>query len=155
MSYVANERDQQSLEWIGGSTVRVLLDSVTTSGQLTAISSALNAGDAAPVHVHSLEDEVFLLVSGSAVVWSGDDRYELDAGGVAYLPRDVPHSYRITSDGTQMLTLCTPGGIEGFFRGAGHDLATQRPDNWQLTPAVMAPHAQAHGITLLGPPRRD
>ena len=155
MTYVANSDDQQQLEWLGGSSMSVLLDAAATGGALSAMSTLLQAGDAAPVHVHSREDEVFLLLSGSAVVWAGDDRYEVGPGGVAFLPRDLPHTYRITSDDTRMLTLCTPAGIEGFFRTAGHDLATEKPADWTIGPATLAPAAAAHGITLLGPPRAD
>jgi quercetin dioxygenase-like cupin family protein len=152
VTYIANVQDHQELEWIGGSRMEVLLDSAATRGSLMAISTLLNDGDAAPVHVHSREDEIFLLLSGSAVVWVGEDRHEVGPGGVAFLPRDVPHTYRITSDGTRMLTLATPGGLEGFFRLAGHDLATEKPTDWAITPATMAPVAAAHGVTLLGPP---
>lgn len=154
-AYVANVEDQQHLEWLGGSRMSVLLDAEATAGSLAAMSTLLNRGDAAPVHVHSREDEVFVLLSGSAVVWVADDRHEVGPGGVAFLPRDVPHTYRITSDETRMLTLATPAGLEGFFRTAGHDLAAPRPDGWQITPATLAPAAAAHGVTLLGPPRAD
>lgn len=153
--YVATASDQQQLAWLGGSTVSVLLDAAATGRALTALLSELSEGDASPVHQHSREDEVFLLLSGSAVVWCGEQRYELDAGGVAFLPRDVPHTYRITSDGTRMLTLCTPAGLEGFFRQAGHDLSLPTPADWSIGPAQLAPAAAAHGVTLLGPPRSD
>lgn len=155
MAHVANVQQQQELEWLGGSRMRVLLDADATAGALTAVATTLQSGDAAPVHVHSREDEVFVLLSGSAVVWSGDDRYEVGPGGVAFLPRDVPHTYRITSDDTRMLTLCTPGGLEGFFRTAGHDVSTAKPADWTIGPATLAPAAAAHGVTLLGPPPTD
>ena len=130
----------------------VLLDSAATNGTLMVTSSAMAQGDAAPLHVHSREDEVFVVVDGSVVIWCGDERRELGAGGVCSLPKEVPHAYRITSDGTRVLTLTTPGGLEGFFRGAGHDLATTRPDGWTISPATLGPVAAAHGVTLLGPP---
>lgn len=155
MTYVANAEDHQQLAWLGGSTLSVLLDGTHTSGQLMAMSSVLARGDAAPVHVHSLEDEVFIVLEGSAIVWSGEERHEVGAGGVAFLPRDIPHSYQITSDGTRMLTLCTPAGLEGFFRHAGHDLAQPRPEGWGVDPATMGQAAEAHGLTVLGPPRTD
>ncbi len=155
MAHVSNVSDQQRLAWLGQTEVAVLLDAAATAGQLTMVESLLQTGDCAPVHVHSREDEAFLMLSGSAVVWSGDDRYELGAGGVAWLPRDVPHTYRITSDDSRMLTMCTPGGLEGFFREAGHDLTLPRPEGWLLTPPSLAAAAAAHGVTILGPPRTD
>lgn len=155
MAYIANDEDQLHLSWLGSSTLTVHLDGATTGGQLMAMSSVLSAGDAAPVHVHNREDEVFLLVSGSALVWVGDNRYEVGPGGVAFLPRDIPHTYRITSDDTHMVTLCTPAGMEGFFRSAGHDLATPAPVGWEVSQEALRAAADAHGITLLGPPRTD
>lgn len=155
MAYVAQAAELQQLSWIGGSTLSVLLDSAATGGSLMVMSSELSAGDAAPLHQHSREDEAFLLLTGSAVVWCGDDRFAVGPGAVAFLPRDVPHTYRITSDNTRMLTLCTPAGLEGFFREAGHDLATPMPEHFAVTPAQMGPAAAAHGVTLLGPPRTD
>ncbi|MEP6817204.1 MAG: cupin domain-containing protein [Marmoricola sp.] len=110
---MVNEQDQQHLEWLGGSSIRVVLDSAATAGQLTVIS-VLQDGDASPLHQHQREDEAFFLTSGSAVVWSGDDRWEVAAGGVAFLTRGVPHAYRITPDDTRMPTLCTLGGAESF-----------------------------------------
>lgn len=148
--YIADEH--QELAWLGRSRVRVLLDAAHTGGVLTALSSELAAGDASPLHSHAREDEIFILLSGRATVWVGDQRHEVGPGGVAFLPRDLPHAYRILEDGTRMLTLCTPGGLEGFFRTAGHDLAEPLPEGWALGPAQLGPAAAAHGVTLLGPP---
>lgn len=148
--YVAQHHQQ--LAWLGDSRVSVLLDSESTGGGLTVMSSVLAAGDASPLHVHSHEDEVFLLQSGSALLWVGEDTYEIGAGGVAFLPKELPHAYRVLEDGTRMLTLCTPAGLEGFFRGAGHDLSAPLPEDWVLGPAQLSPVATAHGVTLLGPP---
>lgn len=148
--YVAQEHQQ--LAWLGDSRVSVVLSGDRTNGALTVMSSVLAAGDASPLHVHSREDEVFLLLSGRAAVWVGNDRYEVGPGGVAFLPRDLPHAYHVLEDDTQMLTLCTPGGLEGFFRSAGQDLSAPVPEGWTLGPAELAPAAAAHGVTLLGPP---
>ncbi|MGI8536017.1 MAG: hypothetical protein ACR2K2_05860 [Mycobacteriales bacterium] len=68
MAYVANAEDHQQLAWLGSSTLSLLLDASQTSGQLMAMSSVLGRGDAAPLHVHTREDEVFVLLEGSASV---------------------------------------------------------------------------------------
>ncbi len=39
-----------------------------TGGALTVVRAALSNGDAARLHVHSRKDEVFLVLSGSALV---------------------------------------------------------------------------------------
>jgi hypothetical protein len=93
-----------------------------------------------------------VLLQGSGIFWAGDQRWELSEGGVAYLPRNVPHAYRFTSPNADMLAIATPAGIEDFFRAAGWDLSRPRPDGWDITPASMAAAAAATGQTILGPP---
>jgi quercetin dioxygenase-like cupin family protein len=153
--FIAQDTDHQVLEWIGGSHILVLLDAARSDGQLMVVRTTLHQGDASPVHVHSREDEVFLLLSGAGLVWVGDERHEVSQGGVAFLPRDIPHGYLITSPHADMLTLATPGGLEGFFRSAGHDLATPRPDGFAVTPATMAPALAQHGGRIIGPPHAE
>jgi hypothetical protein len=49
--------------------------------------------------------------------------------------------------------MCTPAGIEGMFRAAGRDLATPRPEGFQISPERMAEAADAYGQVIVGPPR--
>jgi quercetin dioxygenase-like cupin family protein len=150
--YVAQAADHEQLEWLGGGVMRILLDGTKTDGQLTMVRSAATAGSASPVHVHADEDEIIVLVKGSGIFWAGEYRYELSEGGVAFLPRGVPHAYRFTSESVDMLAVCTPAGTEEFFRAAGWDLSRPKPDDWAITPATMAAAAAATGQTILGPP---
>jgi quercetin dioxygenase-like cupin family protein len=150
LAYMAGEHQQ--IEWLGGSVVELLLDTEATEGKLFMARSRLVAGDASPIHLHTMEDEIFLLLDGSAVFWFGEERYEVEPGGVVYLPRDVPHGYRITAD-ADMITICTPAGAEKFFRAAGHDSATTKPPGWALTPVSLAAAAESTGVRIVGPPR--
>ncbi|XVQ06879.1 hypothetical protein ACQP1W_30055 [Spirillospora sp. CA-255316] len=87
-----------------------------------------------------------------ARAWVGDQRHELTDGGVAFLSRNIPHAYRFTSETVDMLAICTPAGIEKFFRTAGWDLSRDKPDGWKITPASMAEAATIARQTILGPP---
>lgn len=122
--YLAQRDDQQTLEWIGGGLFTILLDSQATEGQLTVGRFDVLKDEAPPFHLHTREDEVFLLLEGEALVWVGDERHELSEGGVVYLPRNIPHGYRITSDRADLLVIATPGGMEEMFRHAGRDVTT-------------------------------
>jgi mannose-6-phosphate isomerase-like protein (cupin superfamily) len=150
LAYMAGTH--QKIEWLGNSTMELLLDSESTEGQVFMSRTSLLAGDASPVHLHEREDEIFLVLEGSAIFWFGDERYDLQTGGVVYLPRNVAHAYRMTAD-TELLTICTPAGAERFFRAAGHDVSTPKPSDWELTPATLAAAAAATGVQILGPPR--
>ena len=150
-TYLGNADDHQVLEWHGGSTFAVLLDSAVTDGLLTVGRNVAPKGAASPYHVHEHEDEMFFMISGSALLWSGEDEHELREGGIVFLPRDVPHSYRITSDRADFLLLTTPGGIEGMFRATGRDRATPRPEGFAVTPDPKI--SERYGNIIVGPPR--
>jgi quercetin dioxygenase-like cupin family protein len=150
--YLAEAADHEQLEWLGGGIMRILLDRNMTGGQMTIVRSAAEGGSASPVHVHAREDEIVVLLRGSGIIWVGGSRYELSEGGVAYLPRNIPHAYRFTSETVDMLAVCTPAGTEDFFREAGWDLSRPKPDGWEITRASMAAAAEATGQTILGPP---
>jgi quercetin dioxygenase-like cupin family protein len=150
--YLAEAAEHEQLEWLGGGVMRIMLDGAKTDGQLTMLRSAAQGGSASPVHVHASEDEIVVLLRGSGIFWVGDQRLELSEGGVAFLPRNVPHAYRFTSPTIDMLAVCTPAGTEDFFRAAGWDRSRPRPDGWAITPASMGAAAAATGQTILGPP---
>ncbi|MCZ2827840.1 cupin domain-containing protein [Modestobacter sp. VKM Ac-2986] len=149
--YLARPEQHQQLEWLNGDTLSILLDGAATDGRLMVGRFDVSRGEAPPWHVHSREDEVFLLISGTALVWAGDEEDELTAGGIVFLPRNVPHSYRITSEKADLLMINTPAGIEGMFRETGRDRSTPRPDGFTVTPRPEV--ATAYGSTVLGPPR--
>jgi quercetin dioxygenase-like cupin family protein len=67
----------------------------------------LRRGSAVPVHVHSEEDEICVVIEGSGSFWVGEKRRMLTAGDVIFLPRDVAHAYRFTGS-ADFLTGCIP-----------------------------------------------
>jgi len=151
MAYLANPAQQQQLEWLEGSTLAILLDGAATNGQLMIGRFDVSEGEAPPYHQHTHEDEVFMLIKGTALVWSGDEQSELSEGGIVFLPKNVPHAYRITSEKADLLVINTPAGIEGMFRETGRDRATPRPSDYRVTPK---PEVSAkYGNIILGPPR--
>jgi quercetin dioxygenase-like cupin family protein len=150
-AYLARPEQHQQLEWLGGSTLSILLDGAATDGRLMVGRFDVSRGEAPPYHVHSNEDEVFMLIKGTALVWADDQESELTEGGIVFLPRRVPHSYRITSEKADLLIITTPAGIEGMFRETGRDLSTPRPPGFAVTPQPAV--ATKYGNTVLGPPR--
>lgn len=153
MAYLAQPEQQQRLEWLDGGTLTMLLDGKATDGQLLVGRFDVSEGEAPPFHMHTREDEVFMLIKGTALLWSGDEEMELSEGGIVYLPRNVPHAYRITSKKADLLMICTPAGIEGMFRHAGRDRAEPRPDGFEIAPEKLAEAAELYGQVIVGPPR--
>jgi quercetin dioxygenase-like cupin family protein len=153
MAYLAQPEQQQKLEWLDGGTFSVLLDKDATEGQLTVGRFDVAKGEAPPFHLHTREDEVFMLIKGAALVWAGEEEHELREGGIVYLPRNIPHSYHITSDRADLLMIATPGGIEGMFRHAGRDLTTPRPGGFEIPASLLQEASELYGNIIVGPPR--
>ena len=154
MAYLAQPEQQQQLEWLDGGTLAMLLDGKATNGQLIIGRFDVAEGEAPrPYHWRTREDEVFLLIKGTALVWSDEQEIQLSEGGIVYLPRNIPHAYRITSKKADLLMINTPAGIEGMFRETGRDKSTPRPEGFEISPARMAEGADKFGQIILGPPR--
>jgi quercetin dioxygenase-like cupin family protein len=150
--FVGQNMDHQQLEWLDNVVVSLLLDSEATNGQLMMMRSLRTVGQGAPVHVHENEDEIFLMLAGEAAFWCGDQRHDLGEGGVIFLPRNVPHTFRVLSQSADVLTICTPSGFEDFVRASGHDPA--KPGVSTVSDR-MAAVAADYGQKILGPLRRD
>ena len=151
MAYISQPEQQQQLEWLDGGTLALLLDGKATDGQLMIGRFDVAEGEAPPYHKHTNEDEIFLLIKGTALVWSDDQEYELAEGGIVFLPKNIAHGYRITSKKADLLMINTPAGIEGMFRETGRDKATPRPEGFKVTPNPAI--ADKYGNIVLGPPR--
>ena len=91
-----------------------------------------------PLHIHHREDEILQVLEGTLRVVCGDLDTTLDAGGFAYLPRGVPHTFRVEGDEpARALALFTPGGAEQLF--------TVDPEEFDAC-------AARHRIEFVGPP---
>lgn len=152
LAYIAQAADHDRIEWVGGSELQVLLDGTHTANQVTVVRSTLGAGSASPLHLHRKEDEMFVVLKGHGLFWVGDERHEVGEGGAVFLPRDVPHAYRFTAPEVDLLTICTPSGMENFFRGAGRRVTDPRPDGWEVTVEALVAAGDTGGQEILGPP---
>ncbi len=71
-----------------------------------------------PLHVHPGFDETFLVLEGRLRMTLRDEPFELAAGGTLYVSGGVPHTFSNPHDErARFLLICTPGGMEDYFRG--------------------------------------
>jgi quercetin dioxygenase-like cupin family protein len=150
--YVRQAGEHQRLAYTGGAELAVILDAAITGGQLAVIENHARRGHASPVHVHGRDDEAFLLLDGEMTVWVGEERHRLLPGGIAFLPRGIPHAVRCDI-ASRALVLSTPAGSqETVFRTAGWDLSRPMPGGWEPTQDALRRAADQAGVTLIGPP---
>lgn len=139
--------------WFLGTLVRMVADSASTGGQLGVFEQHAARGFSPPLHVHHREDSALLVLEGVITVVVGDLRSQLGAGGFVWLPRDVPHTFRVDSDMVRQLELLTPAGFEQFHIDTSEPAATlevpapTEPDITRLVAAIGAYDAE-----IIGPP---
>jgi quercetin dioxygenase-like cupin family protein len=87
-----------------------------THGGLTVIEQECPPGLDSPEHVHDTEEQCLYMLAGSIEVTCGGVTRSLAQGCFAVMPRGVPHSFVVGSDGARFLSLTTPAGFETFAR---------------------------------------
>jgi len=106
------------------------------------------------MHVHHREDESFYVLEGQLRLQCGDETFVAEAGSYIFLPRDVPHSFRVEGDTpARMLTIETPGGGERFFVDAGRPVEGEGlPDAAPVDVELLRRVGNAYGAEVVGPP---
>jgi quercetin dioxygenase-like cupin family protein len=105
--------------WFLGTLLRLRATAGDTGGQLAVMEQTAHRGFSPPRHVHHREDTALYVLDGSITAVVGDERVEVGPGGFVWLPRDVPHTFRVDSDVVRQLEFVTPAGFEQFHVDAG------------------------------------
>ncbi|MDX6697000.1 MAG: hypothetical protein QOE65_397 [Solirubrobacteraceae bacterium] len=106
-----------------------------------------------PLHVHSIEDELLQVLEGDVRVVCGDCDVVVGPGGFAYLPRGVPHTFRVLDRPARMLAVFTPGGLEEMFARSGVPSEVERlPEEGEAPPASLEALTAEYGVEHVGPP---
>jgi len=141
--------------WYGNSLFEFLVPAAATGGALSVFRATMPEGFGPPRHIHTREDEVFLVLEGEAA-FDIDGRIVLAGPGTTvFMPRGVPHTFRVQSPVAVMLGVMTPGGFEELFRNLGvpaEARALPAPGTVPFDiPAVMAEQERL-GTQVVGPP---
>ena len=139
--------------WFFGALAIVKATAKQTANAFALIEQRAPVGLATPYHLHRAEDEAFFVLEGQLEFTSGDHRLTGGPGTYVFLPRNIPHGFRVTgSTPARFLVLTTPAGFEGFVMEMGEPAsartlpAPSEPDMDRLT--VLA---AKYGIEILGP----
>ena len=132
--------------WFLGTLVYVRASTADTDGAFALIEQLARPGFGPPLHVHHGEDELFFVVEGAARFRCGDREVSLLAGGSIFLPKGVPHAFRIEgSSPARLLQFTSPGGFDRFVE----EVSIPAPEK-VLPPAGPPPAALLERVTALG-----
>jgi len=150
---VRNAGEGEKLWFYGGGVHTWLASSSETGGAFLLFDDVMTMGKTTPLHSHPDVDETLYVLDGEILVHVDGRDQKLGRGGVAMVPRRVPHAFLVTSQSARLLTLETPGSSEAFYRGASEPLT---PSLEAAAPVdfdrVRASAARNGGIEILGPP---
>ena len=140
--------------WFLDTWMRVLCDHDSTDGAMSMIEWRGGAGFSPPLHVHHGEDTAMLVLEGSLTVRVGDEETVAGPGDLAWLPRDVPHTFRVETETARYLEVITPAGFERFHVEGSRPVSGDSflPEPTPVDPAALAAHAAEHACDIIGPP---
>ena len=145
--------DEGEAIWFANALMIVKANTETTDGSLSAIDQRVPGGYAVPRHVHHAEDEAWYLLEGEATFYCGEDRFTAGKGSWVFLPRDVPHSFKVGPEGARLLTISAPSGFVDFVKECGEPASELViPPQEPIDDSRLATIAAKYEVEILGPP---
>jgi quercetin dioxygenase-like cupin family protein len=153
LAATVRESGEGEQRWFcGGGRHTWLATAEETGGSFLLFEFDGEQGKVTPLHIHPASDETFYVLEGEMLLEIEGVRRTLSTGGVAVIPRGVPHAFMVTSPRCRTLTIQTPGTDEAFYRLASEPA----PDGSEPVPVdfdrVRAAAGQTGAIEILGPP---
>lgn len=151
--YIPATAGSPDLWWLAG-RLTLKVQGADTDGRFAQFVIDDPRGTSAPLHVHSQEDEEFVVLEGRIRFVAAGQEIDAEEGGIVFLPRGVPHTYLVTSDHARALVTIAPAGAERFFIELGVPVERGRPRPELPPPSMeaMGRAAAPYGIELVGPP---
>lgn len=146
---------QGTAYWVLGDLYTFKTMSQDTNGTYSLIEMVVYPQSGSPLHIHSREDESFL-------VQSGELQFEIDGqtlvatpGTFIYSPKGQPHRFANPSDRlATVLCWMTPSGLEQFFMEIGtaaNDPTASPPPVTEADIQKTIALAPQYGLTILPP----
>jgi mannose-6-phosphate isomerase-like protein (cupin superfamily) len=95
--------------------ITTMLSSADCGEQFFVFHSETQPGGGPPPHVHTREDEVFLILEGEFEFLVGDTIVSAGPGDTVFGPRDVPHTFKnVGTTVGKAFTIATGSNFEAF-----------------------------------------
>jgi quercetin dioxygenase-like cupin family protein len=141
--------------WYGNSLFEFLIPSDATGGRLAVFRSTMPEGFSPPRHIHTREDEVFVVEDGDVCFDIDGRRLQAGPGTSVFMPRGVVHTFRVQSPTATILGVMTPGEFEGLFRDLGVQATARElpaPGTVPFDVARVMAEQRRRGTEVVGPP---
>jgi quercetin dioxygenase-like cupin family protein len=153
---IALQPGEGDARWFLGALGAIKASAETTGGQLAVLEFLWPQGSGSPLHVHHNEDEWFYVIEGELTLWVDGEVIVAPAGSFVYGPRDIPHTFLVTStEAARFLMVTEPAPFADFVRSMSEPAQTLTlpPASVQPpTPEELTAAAAEYGMEILGPP---
>ena len=131
--------------FIGSIGVRFMIDGSEAGERFSLVEHPMSARAlAAPLHLHTREDEYSYVLQGRMGALLGDDVVEAGPGDLVHKPRNQWHTFWNAGDEPcRILEIIAPAGFEGFF-----DELVDLGGVAQAEPQVMADLCARYGLDM-------
>ena len=104
--------------FLGSIGVRFLIDGADAADRFSLVEHPMSARAlAAPLHLHTREDEYSFVLEGRMGALLGDEVVEAGPGELVFKPRNQWHTFWNAGDEPcRILEIISPGGFERFFQ---------------------------------------
>ncbi len=146
------------MTWAMGSLFEHLVGAEQTEELLGMAVVTQPPGVATPLHRHTREAEAFYLLDGAMTYRAGDDHFDLVTGSFIYLPKGLPHAFRITGDRpARILALTVPGRLLHLYDEVGMPAGERRlpgDDGIPIAEEIgrWGEIGPRYGLEVVGPP---
>lgn len=151
-------RDPQNSRAIPGAIFHFLAKGEDTAGRYSLMEIHVKAGNEPPAHTHLREDDVYFILKGEMRFEVGGQVLHAKPGDHVYLPKDVPHAFKVVTEDAHVLMWMAPAGLEQWF----WDNSAPAPDMQPLPMPSGPPPAEAiehfvrtladYGVEMVGAP---
>ncbi|MGE0756597.1 MAG: cupin domain-containing protein [Pirellulaceae bacterium] len=141
---------------IVGDVYRFLATGKDTGGKYATFEAIVPPGSGPPPHIHTREEESFLVLEGEMTFQLGEDRLFAAEGTFLNMPVGSLHCFKNETDKTaRLLISVAPAGLEEMFFEVGNPLtanAETAPPPSQADIEKLLEAAPRYGIQIKLPP---
>ena len=131
--------------FLGSIGVRFMIDGSDAGERLSLVEHPMSPRAlAAPLHLHTREDEYSFILEGRMGALLGDDVVEAGPGDLVFKPRNQWHTFWNAGDEPcRILEIISPAGFERFFREL-----SDMGGSAQADPETLAQLSQRYGLEM-------
>jgi mannose-6-phosphate isomerase-like protein (cupin superfamily) len=143
--------------WFLGTLMIIKATGEDTGGAFSLFEQLAPPGFGPPLHIHHREDEPFWVLEGRVRFRCGDREFVMEGGGYVFLPKGIPHAFRIEgSTPARLMQMTLPPGFERIVQ----DIGVPAPARTLPPPSALAPDlierlvalGTKYHFSVVGPP---